>query len=509
MKRGIILLMVLSLVPAVLAQEQGIFSSAFSLIFGPVSGGAGNDIVLKIGLWLALIFIFFQGAQKIFKHKDQSGQDVPAKKIAITFSIIIATIAVRFMPPSVAGGLGTITWIAALILLPYTLISFVTDNTWAKVIGTGVTVLFTWGLLSSYGAPYVFPFIRGSEFFSDLYYLLTPQSYLLPIIAAGVLLILILIFFAGKGSSDGAGGSSNGGGFFDWLARRREAKAAVKQAKLQAKAAVKQAKLQAKSASQGNKAQVQAAKAALKQAKLQAKAAKAQKPGFWERRRQAKAARQQVKPEVGKSPQVKKLGFWERRRQAKAARQQKAVQPSGPGRFRRGVDWLGNKFRRQPKAKPMQAEPLPQPFASVKPGSAKERKEFERLQEQMRAGGHPLPQPFAPVKPGSAKERKEFERLQEQVRAGEHPRMDSVKQASWWERRRFAKLQKKMKQEGTARFEEPIPLVRRKLPLRQRSPEKVAAKIREHESKLATSRNPKEAARRRAALESYRKMQKR
>ena len=82
MKRGLVPLFLAVLAPAVLAQDQGIFGNAFSLIFGSVSGSPANDMVLKVGLWLALTMVLFQGAQKIFKTKDANGQEIGSKKLS-------------------------------------------------------------------------------------------------------------------------------------------------------------------------------------------------------------------------------------------------------------------------------------------------------------------------------------------------------------------------------------------------------------------------------------------
>ena len=214
MKRGLVPLFLAVLAPAVLAQDQGIFGNAFSLIFGSVSGSPANDMVLKVGLWLALTMVLFQGAQKIFKTKDANGQEIGSKKLSIIFALIISTIAVRFMPPFISEGLGAMTWIAALILLPYTLVSFVTDNKWTKVIATGIFVILIWALFSSYGAPFVFPYIRGNNFLSDLFYMMTPQAWMIPVMAIGTILIIFFIVSAKGAPSPGGGGSSASSGLF-------------------------------------------------------------------------------------------------------------------------------------------------------------------------------------------------------------------------------------------------------------------------------------------------------
>lgn len=354
MKRVIIPLTLLSLVPSALAQDQGLFGSAFSLIFGPV-GNAGNDMVLKVGLWLAMIFVLFQGAQKIFKNKDATGTDMPNKKIAILFAILISTIAVRFMPPEWAAGLGTLTWISVVILLPYTLISFVTDNKWAKIIGTGAVVLLMTLFLSSYGAPTIFPFIRGSRFLSDIFYLLTPQYYLMPLIFAGVVIIIMFIFFASKGAGEaGSGGGSKKSGFWDYMAARKAAKAATRQTRIETRGKTREARHQrraeeAQAWALARQAEEQR-KAAIEQARLQNQPqAQQKKPGLIKKlfrkfgegaiknlttptspevkiaQIKAQAAREKAERErlaaQAATPKPQKLSWLQRRRQAKAERQ--------------------------------------------------------------------------------------------------------------------------------------------------------------------------------------------
>lgn len=483
MKKGIFLVLFLALVPTVLAQD-GVFASAFSLIFG-TAGRPGQDIVLKVGLWLALIFVLFQGAQKIFKSKDEHGNERPNKKIAIAFSIVISIIAVRFMPIGVLETLGAVTWIAALILIPYTLVGFVTDNKWAKAIVTGIVVLLATFAFSRFGTPYLFPFFRGSEFLSDVYYLISPQYWLLPVLFAGVLLILLFILFAGKGIPSVRGGGAttpSGPGLFK-RALGGLGKAIASPFKALGGAL--------KGTGRGLGAAARGAGAVAKGAgQLAGQALGGAAKGVG-------AAAQGLGAGAG--------GLAKGAGELAGSALGKGVPAAGRGLGQLG-SWLRNKFRRKPK------HPKDQPPSGQPPtGQPKEPKKpyqgpglFRKAANLFRAGKK-QPTPATP---------KEIPTY-----APEYPQiMKPERKIPWWQFRKRRKARNMdIAKRGEAEeifakqpihIEKPIPLTRRKQPLKQRSPEKIEAKIKEHEAKLATFRNPREVARRRAALESYKRMRK-
>lgn len=378
MKRGLVPLLTIVLAPAVLAQDQGFFGNAFSLIFGYVSGSPSNDMVLKVGLWLALTMVLFQGAQKVFKTKDATGQEVGYKKLSIIFALIISTIAVRFMPPFISEGLGAMTWIAALILLPYTLVGFVTNNQWAKVIATVVFDIIIWGLFSSYSAPYIFPYIRGNNFLSDLVYMMKGRGWMIPVIALGVILILFFIFSAKGAPSPGGGGGSSKGGFWDWMSARKAAKAGIKQTRIESRANRKGQEAQARAAErqaiERRKSEQAHARAAVEQARIQAQPpAQQRKPGLMknlfsklgkgiiknittpkpvqvqvaEAKARAKRERDERERLATGAPSPKPKGWLERRRQARAARQAQQQAGTKPGL----VERIGNRWNARQAAK--------------------------------------------------------------------------------------------------------------------------------------------------------------
>lgn len=433
MKRGLVPLFLAVLAPAVLAQDQGIFGNAFSLIFGTVSGSPANDMVLKVGLWLALTMVLFQGAQKIFKTKDANGFEVGHKKLSIMFALIISTIAVRFMPPFISEGLGAMTWIAALILLPYTLVSFVTDNKWARIIATAIFVILTWALFSSYSAPFVFPYIRGNNFLSDLFYMMTPQAWMIPVIAIGSILILFFIFSAKGAPSPGGGGSSKGG-FWDYMAGRKAAKAGIKQEKIQAGAQKEQAKQQARAlerqAIERRKAEEAHARAAVEKERIQARAAQQpaqRKPGLMKNLFKKFATGAIKNLTTPKSPQVKIAEIQAQAAREKAEREKLAAQaPTPKSQLSRLERWRRARAARrmqQPakvqetaKQTPLQDLRVPvveqqrkiRPQVRMFPGRFKETSINQQVQEHIQTVPQeptikPKPQPRSPLEPSPIK----------------------------------------------------------------------------------------------------------
>jgi hypothetical protein len=211
MKKGVLSLAFLLSLPAVLA--EGTITQGFNFLFGQTN----NEIVLKLGILIVLIALFKAGFAKLNLFPEHPNMNV-------MLAGVISLIAIKFMPATFSTGIGTIIWIVALILLPYTLFGMFIESKFWKAALTLLSIGGIYYFISSTGGPSLYGsrypylgFIRGSEIFDDIYYKATTIEWLVPFLLVAAVIVLLFVWKK-HGGSVGGGGSGQGilGG---WVAR--------------------------------------------------------------------------------------------------------------------------------------------------------------------------------------------------------------------------------------------------------------------------------------------------
>lgn len=95
-----------------LAMAQGTLDKTLNFVFGATESGG---IFIKVGLFIILYAILLLSARKVLPPEQSN--------VAAVIAFVVALLAMKFMPEKAVMGLGKAIWIAALALLPYTVIS--------------------------------------------------------------------------------------------------------------------------------------------------------------------------------------------------------------------------------------------------------------------------------------------------------------------------------------------------------------------------------------------------
>ncbi len=231
--------------PLVFAAQKGIVEKVLEGAFD----AAGSDIFVKIALWMVMFAGLYFGATRAFPDNTR----VPG-----VIAIVISFIAIRFMPLAWLGAFKTYLFVAAILLVPYFVVSMVFHNPKWKWFFYIVSLLILWYLFSNLSPVYG---IAGSELvdyfrFAFLSHWIAgiPGHYF--IFGLALLLLLIIAFVkwrlrrrgetAGEvvGGGDGGGYSGPGvlGGIGNWLTNRSAASKEAKLARLQQKQMGEEAK---------------------------------------------------------------------------------------------------------------------------------------------------------------------------------------------------------------------------------------------------------------------------
>ncbi len=110
-------------------------SSVLNFIFGSSSSDA---MFLKVGLWLVLFAVMFKAVEKTLSSATRAQ--------AALLSLVISVLAIHFMPDGWLQMLGTFIWVIAFIVVPYFLISSLTQPgvfRWILVIAAYVGMLYS------------------------------------------------------------------------------------------------------------------------------------------------------------------------------------------------------------------------------------------------------------------------------------------------------------------------------------------------------------------------------
>ncbi|MBU2590247.1 MAG: hypothetical protein KKB39_05800, partial [Nanoarchaeota archaeon] len=219
MKRGFSLLTALTAIPLVSA---GVVEDSLEFIFGATQEGG---IFVKLGLFIILFSFLMISMKKVFPPEH--------KNAGIIVALVIALIAMKFMPEQWVVGLGQMIWIIALILLPYMILSIFFKDTsgkkkyvfWTLLISSYVLLIY---FVSQVGRNnqlrYYLSF--GNETVDDLWYAISSNEWIFYAVIPALIVLFLIIRKAKKSKEgDDSGESKSGPGWLDnWKERRHKKK---------------------------------------------------------------------------------------------------------------------------------------------------------------------------------------------------------------------------------------------------------------------------------------------
>lgn len=186
MKRGLSLVAALSAVPLVSA--QGIVEQSLEFVFGATQQ---SGIFIKVGLFIILFSFLMIGMKRVFPPEH--------KNAGIIVALLIAIMAMKFMPERWVMGLGKMIWVVALALLPYMILSmFFKDTEGYKkyvfwiLLGASYFVMFYFVSQFDTNADLRSFFTFGNESIDDIWYFISSNSWIFYAAVAAIILFLIL-----------------------------------------------------------------------------------------------------------------------------------------------------------------------------------------------------------------------------------------------------------------------------------------------------------------------------